>query len=73
VRATRYNIASMLGAISFVGVGLAALREAADQWDSGLFSLKVGVLLNAVLLAVHRFEGVRGQALHDLVSEENSP
>jgi hypothetical protein len=59
MRAPRYNIASMLGAISFVGVGFAALREATDQWDSGLFSLTVGVLLNAALLAVHRTKAGR--------------
>ena len=53
MRDPRYSIASMLGAISFVGVGFAALREANDQWDSGLFSLTLGVLLSAVLLAVH--------------------
>jgi hypothetical protein len=59
MRAPRYNIASMLGAISFVGVGFAALREANDQWDSALFSLTVGLLLIAVLLAVHRTEARR--------------
>jgi hypothetical protein len=59
MRDPRFNIASMLGAISFVAVGFAALREATDQWDSGLFSLTLGLLLNAVLLAVHRTEARR--------------
>jgi hypothetical protein len=59
MRDPRYNIASMLGAISFVAVGFAALREANDQWDSGLFSLTLGILLNAVLLAVRRTEARR--------------
>jgi AcrB/AcrD/AcrF family len=59
MRDPRYNIASMLGAISFVAVGFAALREANDQWDSGLFSLTLGLLLDAVLLAVHRTEARR--------------
>ena len=59
MRDPRYNIASMLGAISFVAVGFAALREANDQWDSGLFSLTLGLLLSAVLLAVHRTEARR--------------
>jgi hypothetical protein len=59
MRGPRYNIAGMLVAISFVAVGFAALREATDQWDSGLFSLTLGVLLNAVLLAVHRIEARR--------------
>ena len=49
----------MLGAISFVGVGFAALREATDQCDSGLFSLALGLQLIAVLLAVHRTEARR--------------
>ena len=59
MRDPRYNIASMLGAISFVAVGFAALREANDQWDSGLLSLTLGILLNAVILAVRRTEARR--------------
>jgi hypothetical protein len=53
----RYNIASALGAILFVAFGLAALREADNAnelWDSWLFSLTLGLLLFAVLLAAHR-------------------
>jgi hypothetical protein len=59
MRYLRYNIASILGAIVFVGVGLAALREGDDLWDSGLFSLTLGLLLGALLLAVHRTEARR--------------
>jgi AcrB/AcrD/AcrF family len=59
MRNPRYNIASMICAISFVAVGFAALREANDKWDSGLFSLALGLLLNAALLAVHRTEARR--------------
>ncbi len=59
MRDPRFNIASMLGVISFVAVGFAALREATDLWNSGLFSLTLGVLLSAVLLAVHRTEARR--------------
>ncbi len=59
MRDPRHNIASMLGAISFVAVGFAALREANDQWDSALFSLTLGFLLSTVLLAVHRTEARR--------------
>lgn len=59
MRDPRFNLASMLGAISFVAVGIAALREANDQWDSGLFSLTLGLLLSAVLLAVHRTDARR--------------
>jgi hypothetical protein len=54
----RCNIAGALGAILFVAVGLAALREADGPWDSWLFSLTLGLLLSAVLLAAHR-TGVR--------------
>ena len=43
----------------FVAVGFAALREADVLWDSGLFSLTLGLLLAAVLLAVHRTEARR--------------
>jgi hypothetical protein len=50
----RYNIAGALGAILFVAVGFAALREADKLWDSWLFSLTLGLLLFAVLLAAHR-------------------
>jgi hypothetical protein len=50
----RYNIAGALGAIVFVAVGLAALREADVLWDSWLFSLTLGLMLFAVLLAAHR-------------------
>ena len=50
----RYNIAGALGAILFVAVGFAALREADELWDSWLFSLTLGLLLFAVLLAAHR-------------------
>jgi hypothetical protein len=59
MRDPRYNIASMLGAISFVAGGFAALREANDEWDSRLFSLTLGLLLNAVLLAFHRTDARR--------------
>jgi hypothetical protein len=54
MRYLRYNIVSILGAILFVAIGLAALRDAVDLWDSGLFSVTVCLLLTAVILAVHR-------------------
>ena len=50
----RFKIAGALGAIFFVAVGFAALREADELWDSWLFSLTLGLLLVAVLLAAHR-------------------
>jgi hypothetical protein len=59
MRYFRFNIAGILGAILFLALGFAALREAEDLWDSGLFSLTLGLLLAAVLLAVHRTEARR--------------
>ncbi len=59
MRYSQYKIAGILGAILFLAVGFAALRESHDLWDSGLFSLTLGLLLAAVLLAVHRTESRR--------------
>jgi di/tricarboxylate transporter len=50
----RFTIASLLVLVLFVAVGFAALREASDLWDSGLFTLTLGVLLISTLLATHR-------------------
>jgi hypothetical protein len=50
----RYNIAGALGAILFVGVGIAALREADELWDRWLSYLALVLLLDAVLLAALR-------------------
>jgi hypothetical protein len=54
MRRPRFSIASVLLVISFLAVAIAALREATDLWDSGIFSLTASVLLASVLLAVHR-------------------
>jgi hypothetical protein len=55
----RFNIASILAVILVFGVGFAALRESNDLWDSGLFTLTIGVLIISVLLAIHRMEAKR--------------
>jgi len=55
----RFTIASLLVVVLFVAVGFAALREASEIWDSGLFSLMLGVLLISILFAVHRHESKR--------------
>lgn len=52
----RFNIASLLVLVLFVAVGFAALREASDLWESGTFTVKIGVLLISILLAIHRTE-----------------
>ena len=59
MRNLRFTIASLLVVVLFVAVGFAALREANDLWDSGLFSLTIGVLLTSILLAVHHTESRR--------------
>jgi len=50
----RFNIASLLVVVLVLDVGFAALRESSDLWDSGIFSLTLGVLLVSILLSVHR-------------------
>jgi hypothetical protein len=59
MRNLRFTIASLLGVVLFFGVGFAALREANDLWESGLFTLTVGILLVGVLLAVYRAQTKR--------------
>jgi len=49
----RFNIASLLVVVLVVGVSFAALKESNDLWDSGLFTLTIGVQLISVLLAIH--------------------
>ncbi len=50
----RFKIANLLAIICILSVGFAALRESSDLWESGVFTLTVGVLLISILLAVHR-------------------
>jgi hypothetical protein len=52
----RFNIASLLVIIFILGVGLAALRESSEVWQSALFTLTIGVLLVSALFAIHRTE-----------------
>jgi hypothetical protein len=55
----RFNIASLLVIILVLGVGFAALRESSDLWESGIFTMTLGILLISILLAVHRSESKR--------------
>src|SRR5690348_358666 len=55
----RFTIASLLVVVLLVAVGFAALREASDPWDSGVFTLALAILLVSILLAVHRTESRR--------------
>jgi hypothetical protein len=50
----RFTIAGLLVMVVFVAVGIAALREATDLWDSGVFGVTLVLLLGSVLLSVHR-------------------
>jgi WD40 repeat protein len=59
MRRIRFNIASLLVVVLVLGVGFAALRESSDLWDSALFTLTLGMLLVAILLAIHRAESRR--------------
>jgi hypothetical protein len=59
MRRFRFNIASLLVIVLLLAVGFAALRDSNEIWDSGLFSLTLGVLLISILLAVTRAESRR--------------
>ena len=50
----RTSVTSLLGAILFLSLALAALLEADDRCAFGLFTLTTGLLLCSVLLAIHR-------------------
>jgi len=52
MRRIRFNIASLLGVILVLGIGLAALREASDLWDSGVFTVTLAALVISILLAM---------------------
>jgi hypothetical protein len=54
MRRIRFNIASLLVVVLFVAVGVAALRESSDLWESGIFTLALAALLISILLAIHR-------------------
>jgi hypothetical protein len=59
MRRFRFHIGSLVILVLVLGVGFAALRESTDLWDSGVFSLTIGILLTSILLAVHRTESRR--------------
>ena len=49
----RYSIASLIGVVAFVAVGVAALRASSDVWDSGVFGATLLILVASFLLAFH--------------------
>ena len=60
MRRIRFTIAGLLGVILVLGIGFAALRESSDLWESGLFTLTLGVMLISILLSIHRAGKRRG-------------
>ena len=52
----RFHIGTLVILILVLGVGLAAVREANETWDSSIFSITLGMLLISILLTVHRVE-----------------
>jgi hypothetical protein len=59
MRKLRFNIANLLVIILVLGVGFAALRESSDLWESGIFTVTLGILLLSILLAVYGSESKR--------------
>ena len=55
----RFHLGSLVKLVLLLGVGLAALRESNEIWDSSIFTLTLGVLLTSILLAIHRAEKQR--------------
>jgi hypothetical protein len=56
MRRFRFHLGTLVLVVLVIGTGLAALRECNENWDSGVFTLVLTVLLVSVLLAVHRTE-----------------
>ena len=56
MRRFRFHIGTLLATVLILGIAFAALRESNQIWDSGAFTLTLGILLTSVLLAVHRIE-----------------
>jgi FG-GAP-like repeat len=54
LRRFRFHLGTLVIVVLILGVGLAALREANDIWDCGIFSITLGALLISILLGVHR-------------------
>jgi hypothetical protein len=56
MKRTRFHLGTLVILVLLVGVGLAALRESNEIWDSSIFSIILGLLLMSILLAIHRTE-----------------
>jgi hypothetical protein len=56
MRRLRFHLGTLVILVLVLGVSFAALRESNEIWDSGVFTLTIGVLLTSILLAIHRTE-----------------
>ena len=56
MRRFRFHLGTLVILVLLLGVAFAALRESNDTWDSGIFSITLGMLLISILLAFHRTE-----------------
>jgi len=63
MRHIQFTIASLLVVVLFVAVDFAALRESRDLWESGVFSLTLGILVMSILFAIHRTGSKRAYLL----------
>jgi hypothetical protein len=59
MRRFRFSLGTLVILVVLSAVGLAALRESNEIWDSILFSITLGVLLISILLTVHRTNSMR--------------
>jgi len=50
----RFHLGTLVIIVVLSAVGLAPLRESNEIWDSGVFSITLGVLLISILCAIHR-------------------
>jgi hypothetical protein len=55
----RFHLGTLVILVLILGIGLAALRESNEIWDSGVFSITLGMLSISILLAIHRTESRR--------------
>jgi hypothetical protein len=56
MRRFRLHLGTLVILVLLLGVGLAALRESNETWDSGIFSFTLGILLISIPLAIYRTE-----------------
>jgi hypothetical protein len=54
MRRFSFHLGTLVILVLTVAIGLAALRESDELWESSLFSITLGVLLISILLAIHR-------------------